>query len=314
MTGPANLRRKWQELSSACLNPPTATHLLILELIDDKPERRRTVRYRGADGRRVIGKLLADPQRARRLYANHLHMWQAGLGVPQPIELAMSEHLVLYLEAPGTPLDELLATAFVGTLASDAGRWLAELQSSAIALDRTFDLANETSNLVSWGHVVDDRVPSGDGRATRLAEHLGNAAALLDMGVGTPIHKDFHAGHILVDGGRFTVIDLDEMRFGDAAFDIGHFLAYLRLAAWRAEERAFDVAGLEQRFIDGYRIAGGTAAMRHVWWAQAYAFLKIGRQLVLGEGAPPRPMGEAMHRQLDLAIEAGEMCVGHASV
>ena len=73
MTGPANLRRKWQELSSACLNPPTATHLLILELIDDKPERRRTVRYRGADGRRVIGKLLADPQRARRLYANHVY-------------------------------------------------------------------------------------------------------------------------------------------------------------------------------------------------------------------------------------------------
>ena len=43
-----------------------------------------------------------------------------------------------------------------------------------------------------------------------------------------PIHKDFHTGHLLV-GDSVWVIDLDEARQGDRAFDLAHFCAYLEL-------------------------------------------------------------------------------------
>src|SRR5262249_20493753 len=44
----------------------------------------------------------------------------------------------------------------------------------------------------------------------------------------TWLHRDFHLRQLFDDGRRVTVIDWDDLAFGDAAFDIGYFTAYLK--------------------------------------------------------------------------------------
>ena len=62
----------------------------------------------------------------------------------------------------------------------------------------------------------------------------------------SPIHKDFHYGHIVVDGG-LKVIDFDEMRLGDPNFDLAHFCANLHLLAYRLNNSPFQFSPCRAR-------------------------------------------------------------------
>jgi aminoglycoside phosphotransferase (APT) family kinase protein len=59
-----------------------------------------------------------------------------------------------------------------------------------------------------------------------------------------PIHKDFHAGHVLAVPEGVVVIDLDEARMGDPALDVAHLSTYLD-ASPRPE-----AAGVRAAFLD----------------------------------------------------------------
>ena len=65
--------------------------------------------------------------------------------------------------------------------------------------------------------------------AQRLASQWATSGPPSPAGAQVPIHKDFHAGHLLIDDSVW-VIDLDEARHGDRAFDLAHFCAYLEFA------------------------------------------------------------------------------------
>jgi aminoglycoside phosphotransferase (APT) family kinase protein len=93
-----------------------------------------------------------------------------------------------------------------------------------------------------------------------------------------PLHKDFHPGHVLV-GDIVCVIDLDEARQGDPAFDVAHFCAYQEaFGPGRCDPR------LSRGFVERYTAASGWEPGETVTGYAAYAWLKIARQWTLGSG------------------------------
>jgi aminoglycoside phosphotransferase (APT) family kinase protein len=115
-----------------------------------------------------------------------------------------------------------------------------------------------------------------------------------------PIHKDFHAGHVLI-GEQTCVIDLDEARMGDPAFDVAHFCTYL------AQLEA--PASAVEEFLDAYSTATGWADKGTLAPFRAYTCLKIAKQAVVGSG--PFRQDDLEHR---LAIADAALARGTAWV
>ncbi len=84
-----------------------------------------------------------------------------------------------------------------------------------------------------------------------LAERLGGQltdAPLLDC----PLHGDFSANQVLVDGPGMAVIDFDMARRGDPAVDLGNFIAQAERYALRGELAVGRVEWLRSALLEGY--------------------------------------------------------------
>jgi aminoglycoside phosphotransferase (APT) family kinase protein len=121
------------------------------------------------------------------------------------------------------------------------------------------------------------------------------SAAIDAVDAVVPLHKDFHAGHVLV-GDHTCVIDFDEARMGDPAFDVAHFCTYLdQLGA----------SHLVEWFLDSYSAASGWVDKGSLAPFRAYTCLKIAKQAVAGSG-PFRDVDRAERLDIaDAAIDRG---------
>jgi aminoglycoside phosphotransferase (APT) family kinase protein len=119
-----------------------------------------------------------------------------------------------------------------------------------------------------------------------------------------PIHKDFHYQHVIV-GSRLGLLDLDEMRFGDPAFDLAHFCQYLELLAVREHWPPEAVEPLTRAFLAEYARRTGWKTDGRFRFFAACACLKIAKQLATERGVWPRPRGPEQRAQLAFALERG---------
>jgi aminoglycoside phosphotransferase (APT) family kinase protein len=290
----------------------TATFRVVsARVVGTVSEERAVIEYRTVDGEApsLFGKVYADPERARRLNTllTELHELDAaghGCGVPRPLGYLPEFGMAVFVPARGRSLEQLEGTERSEGMAA-AGRWLATLHSSTIGLDRRLDLASETRNVGEWAQLVVDYHPAAAQAIDRLLERIRSLAPQIAVSSRSPIHKDFHYQHVLVDRGRVVVIDLDEMRAGDPAFDIAHFGANLRLLSLREQMAGYDLARLESAFLAGYTsLRPYEPDSRHEFF-HAYTCVKIAKQLVRGRGPAPVPTGAERSRQLELILAEG---------
>jgi aminoglycoside phosphotransferase (APT) family kinase protein len=269
-------------------------HVDTAELLGTAPGRRSVVRYtvRGLKPEpvTVIGKQFAQARPARLSYF-HLHLLADGpfadgpYRVPDPIGMVGGLGLLFYREDSGTRLDTRLDEPGV----RNAARWLARLHTSDVRLPRTLSLSREIESAGQWAELIAQAHPPAAADARTLASRWAAAAEASAIDADVPIHKDFHAGHVLV-GDQTCVIDLDEARMGDPAFDVAHFCTYLdQYGAPRA---------LVEAFLDEYAAAGGWVDKGSFAPFCAYTDLKIAKQAVAGSGpfrgvAPARRLASA---------------------
>jgi aminoglycoside phosphotransferase (APT) family kinase protein len=239
----------------------------------------------------VMAKVYAQVERAGSTYRNLLALTEGpfaappGTGVPVPLGLLPDVGLLVYREAPGCPLDQVS-----GETADDglrgAARWLRTLHTSRALLGRRVDLPHETHNAAAWAAEIACRAEDLRRPAELLATRLATAGAALPVPPAvtpTPVHKDFHPGHVLVDGtGAVTVVDLDEARMGDPAYDVAHMTAYLAVDPAAGPSAA---ARFSREYGD---LPGPDAQARLAFWA-ALTHLKMAKQLLRGSG-PHRPV------------------------
>jgi aminoglycoside phosphotransferase (APT) family kinase protein len=253
------------------------------------------VAVRGLDGPEaasVMVKVFAEPRRAELLH-EHLELLWTGpfsggpLRVPEPLGLAAEHAAVVFRAFDGVPLDTVADRDRGVAGVHGAARWLARLHRADVALPRRQDLAQEAVSTAEWATVVGEHHPDLLPAAQTIARdwHAG-----LAVRAAVPIHKDFHAGHVLLGEGT-CVIDHDEARLGDPAFDVAHFCAYLELSPGGPRG-----ALLQQVFLGEYRAAGGRAAAPgELAPFAAYTWLKIAKQWAVGSG-PGRNADDARRR------------------
>jgi aminoglycoside phosphotransferase (APT) family kinase protein len=219
--------------------------------------------------------------------------------------------MVLYREVGGTALDRLPAGPGPAAAALAAG-WLARLHASDAVLARRLDLRHELGNVEEWAARVGQEVPDAQAAAHALSDRLAAAAVDLPAVRQVPVHKDFHAGHVLAvrhepaAGGvpcGIAVLDLDEARMGDPALDVAHFATYLDLSPLPGAARARDV------FLAGYGPLPGPSPELRAAFYSAYTCMKIAKQLVTGRGPLPSPPGHWQAATLGAVLSRGSTCL-----
>jgi aminoglycoside phosphotransferase (APT) family kinase protein len=289
----------------------------VAQLPGRRPDRSVTeITIHAAGGTRRPGfeKRYASSVRAEQVYRRWRQLeavdFGAGAGVPELTGWDPGRAAIRSLAADGVTLDTLSDEALSDGAAA-AAEWLAALHRSDLALERRLDLAAELRNAGRWAAEVAAAIPRLGRLAQTLHERLCQLATSVRPAPPVPLHKDFHPHHVLV-GNRLVVLDFDEMRLGDPAFDVAHFCMYLRLGALRRHGALEASAAVERRFRDQYSAATGWTPGQQVPLFTGYTCLKLGKQLIRGTGVPPHPTGgEAAHELREL-LSDGLACVGGA--
>lgn len=293
-----------------------------VRLLDHKPGQRALIRYElatpaGRENQAVFGKVFADTQQLVRVAQLWQTLWDEvfadGLycSTPQPLGLIPELSMLAYLPAEGQFLDEVIGDERAGYALELTGRWLAQLHRHPIHIEKKFHLATELTNLAAWAALVAQNYPKLAGLTSRLLTYLQQQAERLPLTTQTPIHKDFHYRHVLVERG-VKVIDFDEMRLGDPNFDLAHFCANLHLLAYRQSGSPHALRPLEQQFLKAYSRQTGwnlrsvvEAHRARFTYFYVYTCLKLARQLCLGFGPSPVPTGVEREQQVEMILRQG---------
>ncbi|HWW09041.1 MAG TPA: phosphotransferase [Candidatus Acidoferrales bacterium] len=177
------------------------------------------------------------------------------LRFPRALGHSSELDLTLVAELPGQPAD--LRVAEERRRAVDAGGLVAAtLHGSGVSVGAPHSLEDELGRAASVVQLVSRDAPVLGGR---LASILA-AAAL--AGEATPAqalsfaHGSLAPSQLIFDGSHIGVLDLDRLCQAEPAFDVGRFLAPLRvtLAKYGFGDEADALAA---RFVESYRAEGG---------------------------------------------------------
>lgn len=218
-----------------------------------RPGKRHVLHAVGdADGRGLVVK--TDKQdagsravRVARVHGPELERRCPWVGLAQPLGHSAGDRASVWRESAGEPLwrvctDGGSATALMEGLGEalrvlhDTGPRSTDVGPDAAALPRCRDTDEHAARVLRAGEHIAALLPRV-GRAyhdlaSRLVERLGR----LPGGPPALVHGDLKCDHVLVDGDRFRLIDLDRAGYGDPALDLGALLADLRW--WYPDDRA----------------------------------------------------------------------------
>jgi thiamine kinase-like enzyme len=280
-----------------------------IELVKHVPGQRATILYsfntQTASPRRLIAKLYRSGRRTARM-----HRWlsilnsdvfraDGPLRVPSPVGLVDDLHIVLHEYIEGVDLRHALDGERGHEPVKLAARWLAQLH-KAQPLDelKVRTVEHESKKMLRWLDHVQDHI-SNETRAglsiarERLIELLANAP---EAELRT-IHRDYYYANMLWDGERLWAIDLDQLRTGDPALDVGHFLAHLDILAYRQTGEFAAFARQGAVFLAAYRAEPGAPAVEaRLPLYRAYTFLKLADTEVQRERLGWRVAADAMAR------------------
>jgi len=256
------------------------------ELLSQKAGDRWIIRYRlaGAEGPPIdiLGKLYRRRWRAWTMYHRLGALGRAAVdvtgarSVQTPLGLHRDLGLLLLEYVEGEDLRHAIASdGGDGAFASAAG-WLAGLHTLApLPRLRHVTPQEELAKAAAWCVSLAGRLPGEGSRLARMGERLQQVAVSMHDGNEAMVHRDFYYANVLWDGCRVWVLDFDQLRASDPAFDVGHFLAHLEALAYRATGNARAYAEAGTRFLLSYEAASGCSFRERLPAYRAYTFLKL---------------------------------------
>src|SRR5207249_1706931 len=142
--------------------------------------------------------------------------------------------------------------------------------------------------------------PALASRLFGVAEEIRGLPACADAFV--PSHGSFRGDHVILDGDRATLIDLDGYCWADPARDAGNLLAYMGWKALRESRRDLDLDLGEGRnmFLAGYAARGLALEPERLRIFEVASMLKIAARRFRRLAVPEWPVVNAL---VDAAVE-----------
>lgn len=168
---------------------------------------------------------------------------ESDLRVPRPILHLPSLSLLLMEEAEGRLLGTLFAEkdANLEVHIEGAANWLAKLHDSKVTTTRIRSFDDEIAMTMKFKKSLLILFPNFSKRIETISEKIINTQ-MREKGTRKRknnrcdnyvclIHGDYHPKNIFATAGRTTtVIDFEESRMGDPAFDLGYFIAQMKMS------------------------------------------------------------------------------------
>ena len=152
------------------------------------------------------------------------------LRVPSPILYMPALSFLMMEQAEGDPLREILQRGSdPDPYVKGAARWLARLHSCNAAVDGASSRDDEIANSHRYARAASWLLPTLKSVIRSISNQLIDAQRTLQPCTGKPIHGDYHPRNIIVAPDLTTVIDFEEARMGDPAFDVGYFTAQTKM-------------------------------------------------------------------------------------
>lgn len=156
----------------------------------------------------------------------------------------------------GESLDEVLTRAEAGAAVERVGEALAELHAQGAEGLTRRSSKSEARALAGIARGLAHVVPPEGLRAASLAREISLRLSL-EGETANPIHGDFYASQVLIEGDTVVVLDLDEASFGHPVSDLGNFIAHLERGQLRGLVGARRVEELREAVLEGYSRASG---------------------------------------------------------
>lgn len=224
------------------------------EQLSYKPERRLALRLTSERGQAVLKFYTPDDFAKANIKAKTFAA-QHAVRVPRVLATS-SRYGVIALEwLDGTLLKEaFLSAEFSAKDVNKVGRALAAVHAQAFDLPVCAGVAaharlREISDYLGWLH------PNLSKRLAELQERIRSMLRPAERLV--TLHGDFYSNQVLFQQTGIAFLDFDEAHCGDAAFDIGLFLAHLEVDVLRGVLPGAVVNDIGENLLQGYEDAAG---------------------------------------------------------
>lgn len=181
--------------------------------------------------RRFYAKVYRKEEKGERTYQVLRELWDkasaGGMGftVGRPVAYLSGPRLLIQEEVPGTSLkDVLLREEDPTPVMCRAARTLAALHLDHVPTSRRRFLREEVADLEETGKLLRGACPHLE---PEIEEIVGTIVAGLEEVPPAPTHCDLGLGHILLDGDRLALIDLDAFAGADPVLDVAQILSQL---------------------------------------------------------------------------------------
>jgi len=155
---------------------------------------------------------------------------ESNLRVPSPVLYIPALSFLMMEQAEGQPLREIFESRMdSGPYVKGAARWLAKLHNSNVRLDGEFFRDDEIEASRRYARAGSWLLPTLKSDIQSISSQLIDAQKTLPLHARKPIHGDYHPRNIIVSPDLTTVIDFEEARMGDPAFDVGYFVAQTKM-------------------------------------------------------------------------------------
>ncbi len=204
--------------------------------------------------RRLVGKLDAN-RTASESFARSWALWRAAgyqIGLAPPVGYLPGLDMTLQERVAGTRLSDLAETTGIMIKhVRQLARALSILHGLELPLSSRRTAGREVSSVQRWRDLLFVISPDQHARVERLSARLAAELARRVQICG-PVHADLHPSNVLANDDRLTLIDVDNMAFGDPVSDVGRFMSALRTTSLRLFQNTTALNEVGEAFLEQY--------------------------------------------------------------
>jgi len=266
--------------------------LMGTQLMRHKKNKRALVAYQLVHRQTQAKQTLIGKTRAKGLdkrgFQVSQQLYQQNIQMDSPYRLCFAApfgcipeyHMWIQHQVPGqTAWQALSQTDDPNAAAAGIADALYALHTHPVATQKQHSIADELAILNSGLAELAQRHPHRAPALSTLMQEAARVAQLLGSRPRTGIHRDFYPDQVLLAQQDIYVLDLDLYCLGDAAVDVGNFIAHLQEHDLRCHANPMHSQAVQQAFLSRYVELSGDADCRFA--SQIYRVLTLARHVYL---------------------------------